>query len=85
MHIQIAKLIRPVVLGIILCASHARTFSLIHGYSAPLEIYKLLEHHDDVGTGESLSLANSHFITKTPDVAENDSTETIRLKRQSSK
>lgn len=80
LHVQIAKIIRPVVLGLILCASHARTFSLIHGYSAPLEIYKLLEHHDDVGTGESLYLAVSHFTAKTSDVAENDSTEAIRLK-----
>ncbi|KAG2681696.1 hypothetical protein I3843_11G156700 [Carya illinoinensis] len=46
-----AKLLRPVVLSLILCTSHARTFSLINGYSAPLEIYKLLEHHDDAGTG----------------------------------
>lgn len=50
-NVQIAKFIRPVILGLILSASHARTFSLINGYSAPLEIYKLLEHHDDVGTG----------------------------------
>ncbi|KAK2985500.1 hypothetical protein RJ640_004351 [Escallonia rubra] len=48
---QIAKYIRPLVLGLILCASHARTFSLIHGYSAPLEIYKHLEHHGDAGLG----------------------------------
>lgn len=48
---QIAKFIRPVVLGLILTASHARTFSLINGYGAPLETYKILEHYDDVGTG----------------------------------
>ena len=62
LHMQIAKVIRPVVLGLILCASHARTFSLIHGYSAPLEIYKLLEHHEDVGTGESHYLAFSYYM-----------------------
>ncbi|KAF9588543.1 hypothetical protein IFM89_013037 [Coptis chinensis] len=41
--------LRLVVLGLILAASHYRTFSLIHGYSAPLEAYKNLEHHEDVG------------------------------------
>lgn len=50
---QIAKFLRPVILGLILCVSHSRTFSLIHGYSAPLEIYKHFEHHDDAGTGEN--------------------------------
>lgn len=50
---QVAKFLRPVILGLILCVSHSRTFSLIHGYSAPLEIYKHFEHHDDVGTGEN--------------------------------
>ncbi|MQL98600.1 hypothetical protein Taro_031312 [Colocasia esculenta] len=49
--VWIAKVLRPVILSLILCASHSRTFSLLHGYSAPLEIYKHLEHHDDVGTG----------------------------------
>ncbi|KAJ6676071.1 ALPHA-12-MANNOSYLTRANSFERASE ALG9, partial [Salix purpurea] len=48
--VVIAKFIRPVVLGLILSASHARTFSLINGYGAPLETYKILEHYDDVGT-----------------------------------
>lgn len=52
---QMAKGLRPVSLALILCASHSRTFSLIHGYSAPIEIYKHLDLHDDVGTGESLS------------------------------
>ncbi|KZV29698.1 Alg9-like mannosyltransferase family isoform 1 [Dorcoceras hygrometricum] len=47
--VMIAKTLRPLVLGLILCFSHARTFSIIHGYSAPLEIYKHLEHHDDAG------------------------------------
>lgn len=50
---QIAKVLRPVVLGIILCASHGRTFSLIHGYSAPLEIYKHLEHHEESGNSKN--------------------------------
>jgi hypothetical protein len=49
---QVAKFLRPVVLSIILYSSHARTFSLIHGYSAPIEIYMLLEHHDDVANCE---------------------------------
>ncbi|XP_042494529.1 dol-P-Man:Man(6)GlcNAc(2)-PP-Dol alpha-1,2-mannosyltransferase [Macadamia integrifolia] len=49
--IKIAKILRPVALSLILCASHSRTFSLIHGYSAPIEIYKHLEHHDDAGSG----------------------------------
>lgn len=51
---QMAKILRPIVLGLILCASHARTFSLINGYGAPIEAYKILEHHDDVGRGEDL-------------------------------
>lgn len=55
---QIAKCLRPVVLGLILCASHARTFSMLNGYSAPLEIYKHFEHHEDVGSGE-----NHYFFT----------------------
>ncbi|WVZ00770.1 hypothetical protein V8G54_026839 [Vigna mungo] len=42
----VAKVMRPVALSLILYASHARTFSLIHGYSAPLEVYKILEHYD---------------------------------------
>lgn len=50
---QIAKILRPFVLGFILCASHARTFSLLNGYSAPLEIYKHLEHHEDAGIGKN--------------------------------
>lgn len=62
-YTQIAKGLRPIVLGLILCASHARTFSLIHGYSAPIEIYKLLEHHEDVGTGEKPDLAIFSFFT----------------------
>lgn len=48
---QGAKLLRPLVLSLILCASHSRTFSLINGYGAPLEVYKILEHHDEAGPG----------------------------------
>ncbi|KAL7249678.1 hypothetical protein ACSBR1_011792 [Camellia fascicularis] len=51
--VTMAKSVRPLVLGLVLCSSHARTFSLIHGYSAPLEIYKHLEYHADVGMGEN--------------------------------
>ncbi|KAL6538307.1 mannosyltransferase [Orobanche gracilis] len=50
--VVMAKALRPLALGLILCASHSRTFSLTNGYSAPLEIYKHLEHHDDAGEGE---------------------------------
>ncbi|KAM5586234.1 dol-P-Man:Man(6)GlcNAc(2)-PP-Dol alpha-1,2-mannosyltransferase [Rosa sericea] len=53
-----AKILRPVVLSLILCASHARTFSLINGYSAPIEIYKLLEHHEDAGPGSVLCVGS---------------------------
>ncbi|KAL0001434.1 hypothetical protein SO802_015215 [Lithocarpus litseifolius] len=56
--VTMAKLLRPVVLSLILCTSHARTFSLIHGYSAPLEVYKLLEHHYDAGTGSVLCVGS---------------------------
>ncbi|KAK1583702.1 hypothetical protein Q3G72_026218 [Acer saccharum] len=49
--VMAAKILRPLVLSLILCASHARTFSLINGYAAPLEVYKILEHHDDAGPG----------------------------------
>ncbi|KAK9268659.1 hypothetical protein L1049_000416 [Liquidambar formosana] len=56
--VWIAKGLRPVVLCLILCASHARTFSLIHGYSAPLEIYKHLEHQEDAGTGSVLCVGS---------------------------
>ncbi|XP_004489031.1 alpha-1,2-mannosyltransferase ALG9 [Cicer arietinum] len=56
--VKIAKFLRPVVLSLILYASHARTFSLIHGYSAPIEIYKILEHHDDVGNGSVLCVGS---------------------------
>ncbi|RXI02962.1 hypothetical protein DVH24_003040 [Malus domestica] len=56
--VMTAKILRPVVLSFILCASHARTFSVINGYSAPIEVYKLLEHHDDVGTGSVLCVGS---------------------------
>ncbi|CAI9754965.1 unnamed protein product [Fraxinus pennsylvanica] len=56
--VVIAKGLRPLVLGLILCASHARTFSLTNGYSAPLEIYKHLEHHDDAGTGSTVCIGS---------------------------
>ncbi|CAN6443771.1 unnamed protein product [Victoria cruziana] len=56
--ILMAKIIRPVVLGLILCASHGRTFSLVNGYSAPLTIYKHLEYHDDAGAGSVLCVGS---------------------------
>ncbi|XP_022140430.1 dol-P-Man:Man(6)GlcNAc(2)-PP-Dol alpha-1,2-mannosyltransferase [Momordica charantia] len=56
--VMIAKVLRPIALGLILCASHARTFSLINGYSAPLEIYKVLAHHDDVGRGSTICVGS---------------------------
>lgn len=51
LFMMIPKVLRPMILSLILCASHARTFSLINGYSASMEIYKHLEHHDDAGIG----------------------------------
>lgn len=56
--VMIAKILRPVALSLILCASHSRTFSLINGYAAPLEVYKILEHHDDAGTGSVLCVGS---------------------------
>ncbi|KAF3791813.1 Dol-P-ManMan(6)GlcNAc(2)-PP-Dol alpha-1-2-mannosyltransferase [Nymphaea thermarum] len=56
--ILMAKILRPVVLGLILCASHGRTFSLINGYSAPLTIYKHLGYHDDAGAGSVLCVGS---------------------------
>ncbi|PQQ13870.1 dol-P-Man:Man(6)GlcNAc(2)-PP-Dol alpha-1 2-mannosyltransferase [Prunus yedoensis var. nudiflora] len=56
--VMTARILRPVVLGLILCASHARTFSVINGYSAPLEVYKLLEDHDNAGTGSVLCVGS---------------------------
>ncbi|CAN0921741.1 Dol-P-Man:Man(6)GlcNAc(2)-PP-Dol alpha-1,2-mannosyltransferase [Linum grandiflorum] len=54
----IAKVLRPLVLGLILCASHGRTFSLINGYSAPMEVYKVLDHYDEAGTGSVLCVGS---------------------------
>lgn len=48
---NMAKYLRPLLIGLILCVSHSRTFSIINGYAAPLEIYKHFQHHDDAGTG----------------------------------
>ncbi|KAL5731184.1 dextrin dextranase [Ranunculus cassubicifolius] len=56
--VWIAKNLRPAVLGLILCASHGRTFSIINGYNAPLEIYKHFDYHDDVGTGSVLCVGS---------------------------
>ncbi|GAB4846564.1 mannosyltransferase [Ancistrocladus abbreviatus] len=56
--VMLGKIVRPVVLGILLCTSHSRTFSLIHGYSAPLEIYKHLEYHEDAGMGSTLCVGS---------------------------
>ncbi|KAJ8755686.1 hypothetical protein K2173_022614 [Erythroxylum novogranatense] len=56
--VMIAKFVRPLALSLILGASHARTFSLINGYSAPMEVYKILEHHDDVETGSVLCVGS---------------------------
>ncbi|KAF7836649.1 dol-P-Man:Man(6)GlcNAc(2)-PP-Dol alpha-1,2-mannosyltransferase [Senna tora] len=59
--VKIAKVLRPVVLGLILCASHARTFSLINGYSAPLEVYKILEHHEEDAGMDSILCVGSEW------------------------
>ncbi|KAA0066769.1 hypothetical protein IC582_015681 [Cucumis melo] len=56
--VVIAKVLRPLVLGLILCASHARTFSLINGYSAPLEVYKVLAHHDEIVTDSTICVGS---------------------------
>lgn len=53
LHLQIAKYLRPMLIGLILCVSHSRTFSIVNGYAAPLEIYKHFEHHYDAGTGKN--------------------------------
>lgn len=58
---QVAKLVRPLVLGLILCASHSRTFSLLNGYSAPLQIYRHLEYHEDAGNGEKIYTSCTFF------------------------
>lgn len=56
--VMIAKVLRPTALGLILAVSHARTFSLINGYGAPLEVYKILEHHDEAGPGSVLCVGS---------------------------
>ncbi|XP_021771219.1 dol-P-Man:Man(6)GlcNAc(2)-PP-Dol alpha-1,2-mannosyltransferase-like [Chenopodium quinoa] len=56
--VMIAKFVRPLILGFILCVSHSRTFSLIHGYSAPIEIYKHLQYHEDAGYGSTLCVGS---------------------------
>ncbi|PKA51648.1 Dol-P-Man:Man(6)GlcNAc(2)-PP-Dol alpha-1,2-mannosyltransferase [Apostasia shenzhenica] len=56
--VKVAKVLRPVFLGLILSASHSRTFSLLHGYSAPLVIYKHLEHHEDAKPGSTLCVGS---------------------------
>ncbi|KAK1321438.1 Dol-P-Man:Man(6)GlcNAc(2)-PP-Dol alpha-1,2-mannosyltransferase [Acorus calamus] len=56
--VMAAKILRPLVLSLILCASHSRTFSLLNGYSAPLEIYKHLSFHEDAGEGSILCVGS---------------------------
>nr|QFR35810.1 alpha-1,2-mannosyltransferase ALG9 [Chandrasekharania keralensis] len=55
---KIAKGLRPLILGCILCASHSRTFSMLNGYGAPLQVYQHLEHHDDTGPGSILCIGS---------------------------
>ncbi|CAN1145873.1 Dol-P-Man:Man(6)GlcNAc(2)-PP-Dol alpha-1,2-mannosyltransferase [Linum perenne] len=54
----IAKVLRPLVLSLILCASHARTFSLVNAYAAPMEVYKVLDHYHEAGTGSVLCVGS---------------------------
>ncbi|XP_039055647.1 dol-P-Man:Man(6)GlcNAc(2)-PP-Dol alpha-1,2-mannosyltransferase-like isoform X1 [Hibiscus syriacus] len=56
--VVIAKVLRPGALCLILCASHARTFSLINGYAASFKVYKILDHYDDAGTGSVLCVGS---------------------------
>ncbi|KAH9617532.1 hypothetical protein KSS87_006504 [Heliosperma pusillum] len=53
-----AKFVRPVILSLIISISYSRTFSLIHGYSAPVEIYKHLDYHEDAGAGSTLCVGS---------------------------
>jgi len=55
---KIAKGLRPLILGFILCASHSRTFSMLNGYGAPLQIYQHLEYHEDSGPGSILCVGS---------------------------
>lgn len=60
---QIAKGLRPLILGFILCTSHSRTFSMLNGYGAPLQIYRHLEYHEDTGPGKDLTICSlSRFL-----------------------
>ncbi|KAL8129798.1 hypothetical protein V2J09_018953 [Rumex salicifolius] len=56
--VTVSKVVRPLILAVILCLSHSRTFSLINGYSAPIEIYKHLDYHDDAGEGSTLCVGS---------------------------
>ncbi|XP_020244579.1 dol-P-Man:Man(6)GlcNAc(2)-PP-Dol alpha-1,2-mannosyltransferase [Asparagus officinalis] len=57
--VKVAKGLRPVFLGLILCASHSRTFSILNGYSAPMAVYKLLDYHyEDVGSDSVLCVGS---------------------------
>lgn len=40
--VQVAKVLRPLTLGIILAICHSRTNALLYGYSAPMDVYKHL-------------------------------------------
>ncbi|KQK03255.1 dol-P-Man:Man(6)GlcNAc(2)-PP-Dol alpha-1,2-mannosyltransferase [Brachypodium distachyon] len=53
-----AKFLRPLVLGFILCTSHSRTFSMLNGYGAPLQIYEHLDYHEDTGPGSTLCVGS---------------------------
>ncbi|KAF7028744.1 hypothetical protein CFC21_040612 [Triticum aestivum] len=55
---KIAKGLRPLILGFILCTSHSRTFSMLNGYGAPLQIYQHLEYHEDTGPGSILCVGS---------------------------
>lgn len=56
--VKVAKVLRPIFLGLILSVSHSRTFSLLHGYSGPLVVYKHLEHHEDAKPGSTLCIGS---------------------------
>ncbi|XP_061363407.1 dol-P-Man:Man(6)GlcNAc(2)-PP-Dol alpha-1,2-mannosyltransferase [Gastrolobium bilobum] len=56
--VMVAKFLRPVFLSLILYSSHARTFSLTNGYSAPLGVYKILEHHGYAENGSVLCVGS---------------------------
>ncbi|KAK8956345.1 Dol-P-Man:Man(6)GlcNAc(2)-PP-Dol alpha-1,2-mannosyltransferase [Platanthera guangdongensis] len=56
--VKVAKVLRPIFLGLILSLSHSRTFSVLHGYSGPSVIYKHLEHHEDAKPGSTLCVGS---------------------------